>query len=206
TDHERDCILSKEGGHISSAETYQLKRSKRNNKAKSKDGRHRLICNATDEEEMEQQKKKKKETSINSDKNEYTSYVIVGARMAPFNSKLEKDMKIIIQNLLRILNVKLAKYFELVRVLKGHGQEINSVQFSTDSRMIVSSSDDETIRLCDMASGELIQTFLGHSDWVNYAEFSPDRNTIVSCSHDTTIRLWAVKSGKELMNFEENRF
>ncbi|ETO27560.1 WD-40 repeat-containing protein [Reticulomyxa filosa] len=79
-----------------------------------------------------------------------------------------------------------------------HDKTINDVKFSADGRMIISSSDDTTVRIWDIASGQQIQTFNGHSEFINCAEFSPDGITIVSCSWDKTIRLWNRISGCEI--------
>ncbi|ETO29709.1 Pfs, NACHT and WD domain protein [Reticulomyxa filosa] len=137
----------------------------------------------------------------------------------------EKDIKKIIQNWIRILDIKLgwindfdkivfkyvkfflifrmlkmkAKYFELQKVLKAHKYEVTRVKFSPDSCKIVSASWDKTVRIWDAASGTQIQKFVGHMQWVNAAEFSPDGNTVISCSNDTTIRLWDIKSKAELV-------
>ncbi|TEY28544.1 hypothetical protein BOTCAL_1016g00010 [Botryotinia calthae] len=52
---------------------------------------------------------------------------------------------------------------ELLQILEGHSDWINSVAFSPDSTIIASGSRDETIRLWDVATGELLQTLEGHS-------------------------------------------
>ncbi|ETO08207.1 hypothetical protein RFI_29184 [Reticulomyxa filosa] len=68
--------------------------------------------------------------------------------------------------------------------------------------MIVSCSDDETVRLWDVESGREIRKLEGHSNYVNYAKFSPDGNKIVSCSKDKTVRLWDVSSGRQIQKLE----
>ncbi|ETO05236.1 G-protein beta WD-40 repeats containing protein [Reticulomyxa filosa] len=97
---------------------------------------------------------------------------------------------------------KYAKTFTLAKILQGHADEVRSVRFSADDSKIVSTSEDKTIRIWDVASGKQIRTFRGHDDFIYYAEFSLDGNTIVSCSYDRTIRLWNMKSGKEIMKLE----
>ncbi|ETO08508.1 WD-40 repeat protein [Reticulomyxa filosa] len=145
---------------------------------------------------------------------------------------LEKVIKVIVQNWIRDLNVKLGwindfdeiivkyvilfvflnrnwkylliliKYFQLLNVLQGHTSTVTRVRFSFDGRKIVSSSGDNTIRIWDVKSKKQIQNFTGYHYSINVAEFSPDGNTIVSCSYDNKIRLWDVQSGKELKKLE----
>ncbi|ETO08513.1 WD repeat-containing protein [Reticulomyxa filosa] len=123
--------------------------------------------------------------------------------------KSERRVKVILQNWLRIINIKLgwipdfdkivakyAKYFIPLYSLQGCGDAINSVKFSPDDRNIVVSIDN-IIQIWNIESGQQIQTFKGHSKEVFFAEYSPDGHSIVSCSRDNTVRIWDVNSGKE---------
>ena len=62
--------------------------------------------------------------------------------------------------------------------------------------MIVSSSDDRTVKLWDL-NGQNLQTFRGHSHWVTSVSFSPNGQTIASASADKTVKLWDLE-GNEL--------
>ncbi|ETO05742.1 WD-40 repeat protein [Reticulomyxa filosa] len=155
--------------------------------------------------------------------NEYTSsFVSILIHLYKYincqkNQKSEKEIKSIIQNWIRILNIKVGWIHDLSKIiikhvmlfvlllfliLQGHDNTIFSVRFSPEGRRIVSSSFDKTVRVWDVASGKQIQTFKGHIDNVLHAEFSPDGHNIVSCSQDNTIRLWDIESGKELMKLD----
>ncbi|ETO08836.1 hypothetical protein RFI_28551 [Reticulomyxa filosa] len=82
--------------------------------------------------------------------------------------------------------------------LCGHSDIVNNAKFSSDGKMIVSCSNDHTIRLWDVKSRKEIKRFEGHTDHVTCACFSPNGSIIASGSKDCTIRLWDVKSGKEI--------
>ncbi|ETO15642.1 hypothetical protein RFI_21722, partial [Reticulomyxa filosa] len=86
--------------------------------------------------------------------------------------------------------------------LKGHSDNVNSVQFSPDGNRIVSGSTDGTIRLWDASSGKQLQLLKGHLSSVYFVQFSPDGDKIVSGSRDTTIRLWDASSGKQIQSLE----
>jgi WD40 repeat protein len=60
-------------------------------------------------------------------------------------------------------------------------------------------SDDNTVRLWDVASGKDIRTLTGHSEEVKCIVFSPDGKTLASGSGDYTVRLWDAASGKEIL-------
>ncbi|GLT30440.1 hypothetical protein SLA2020_052390 [Shorea laevis] len=78
----------------------------------------------------------------------------------------------------------------------GHEQGISNLAFSSDSRFIVSASDDEILRLWDVNTGSLIKTLHGHTNYVFCVNFNPQSNMIVSGYFDETVRIWDVKTGK----------
>ncbi len=83
-----------------------------------------------------------------------------------------------------------------------HTYSVNSVSFSPDGNLIASASEDATIRLWNVKSGELIRTLVGHTAFVNSVSFSPDGNFIASASNDNTIRLWDVKNGEQIRTLD----
>ena len=45
----------------------------------------------------------------------------------------------------------------------GHSSGVSSAQFSPDGTNIVSASDDKTVRVWSVATGECVQTLEGHT-------------------------------------------
>lgn len=86
----------------------------------------------------------------------------------------------------------------LVYTLSGHSGEVNSVAISPDGQTLASGSEDQTIKLWDLRTGELLSTLTGHSDGVKSVAFSPDGNKLASGSADYTIKLWHLHTAELL--------
>jgi WD40 repeat protein len=68
--------------------------------------------------------------------------------------------------------------------------------------VIVSASDDRTVRVWDAATGQPIgEPLTGHSYGVRRVAIGRigDRDVIVSASHDNTLRIWDLAVGRSLV-------
>ena len=61
-----------------------------------------------------------------------------------------------------------------VNLLSEHHDYVASVNFSRDGKLLVSGSDDNTIKIWDVNSGKEVKTLKGHSDDITTVRFSPD--------------------------------
>ena len=80
-------------------------------------------------------------------------------------------------------------------VLCGHRDTIRSLAFSKDGTLLVSRSNDKTVKLWDAQTGGVIKTF-GDDTSVVSTSISPDGTTIAMGTRDGRIRLWEVRTGK----------
>ncbi|KAI9326222.1 WD40-repeat-containing domain protein [Obelidium mucronatum] len=80
--------------------------------------------------------------------------------------------------------------------LVGHKNGVNATAVSSDGKTVVSGSNDKTVKLWSVETGECIKTLVGHSDWVLSVAISSDGQTVVSGSRDNTVKLWSVETGE----------
>jgi WD40 repeat protein len=77
--------------------------------------------------------------------------------------------------------------------MAGHTDEILSMTFSPDDKILVSGGIDHAIILWDLAMHQPIrQSLTNHADAVTSLSFSPDGRTLASGSWDKTVILWDV--------------
>ena len=76
---------------------------------------------------------------------------------------------------------------------------VNSVAFSPDGKTVASGSDDGTVILWDVATGQEIGNPLtGHAGVVYSVAFSPGGRTLAAGDGDGTVILWNVATGQEI--------
>jgi serine/threonine protein kinase len=85
--------------------------------------------------------------------------------------------------------------------LSGHTEAVSCVAITPDGRTALSGSDDNTLKLWDLASGQELRTFTGHEYVVTCVAISPNGDKAVSGSGDKTLKVWDLSSGKELRTF-----
>ena len=81
-------------------------------------------------------------------------------------------------------------------ILYEHTDYVRSIVFSSDGTLLVSGSDDYTVKLWDMQTGGVIKAFSGHSGYILSVSISVDCTTIASGSYDHTISLWDIQTGE----------
>ncbi|KAF9350359.1 hypothetical protein BGX26_011454 [Mortierella sp. AD094] len=96
-----------------------------------------------------------------------------------------------------------------IRTLSGHSDVARCLSFSVTGDHIASGSDDKTVRLWDVDTGDCIRTLLGHTGGVNGViesiwgiGFSPKGDRIASGGGDMSVRLWDADTGDYVLTLQ----
>ncbi|UGQ10440.1 hypothetical protein LO772_26845 [Yinghuangia sp. ASG 101] len=76
----------------------------------------------------------------------------------------------------------------VLRCLEEHTGPVNSLALAADGRLLLTASDDETIRLWDTASWQVTAVLTGHTGYIR--EVAACGMTAVSGGEDGTFRVW----------------
>src|SRR4029077_15927410 len=83
--------------------------------------------------------------------------------------------------------------------LEGHNGTVKSLQFSRDSKWLVTASTDRTSVIWPVDSsgpGKILR--VGHTAGLAWASFNPDGTRVATASADSTIRVWDTGTLEEL--------
>ncbi|XP_063236951.1 transcription initiation factor TFIID subunit 5 [Bacillus rossius redtenbacheri] len=90
---------------------------------------------------------------------------------------------------------------EVSRTLYGHSGPVYRVAFSPDRSLLLSCSEDATVRLWSLLTWTALVCYKGHMCPVWDVRFSPHGYYFVTAGHDKTARLWATDQHQPLRIF-----
>ncbi|MEH1858851.1 MAG: DUF4365 domain-containing protein, partial [Nostoc sp.] len=76
---------------------------------------------------------------------------------------------------------------------EGHTDIVYGVAITPDGKTVVSGSEDETLKVWDLATGQCRATFAGHTASVYAVAITPDGKTVISGLRDGTLRIWQLR-------------
>lgn len=86
--------------------------------------------------------------------------------------------------------IKLSQIWKTVQILSAHTAPVNSIAIGPQGYIVITGSDDKTIKLWNVKTGQLLHRFFGHTAEIYGIAISPDGKRIISGGDDRTILAW----------------
>src|SRR2546427_13260271 len=83
-------------------------------------------------------------------------------------------------------------YTTLFRSLHGHTAGVRGLAFTPDSRSLLSGSEDGTLRVWDVESGQCVHIMQGYAVSLYDVAWSPDGTQLASAGTDRLVTIWDV--------------
>ncbi|MFH0992128.1 MAG: caspase family protein [bacterium] len=84
-----------------------------------------------------------------------------------------------------------------VVVQTGHAEEITTIAFSLDGKILASGGKDKAVILWDVKTGKQMRTLAGHANDIGRVLFLPN-NKHVASSSAAEVKLWDLETGREV--------
>lgn len=85
----------------------------------------------------------------------------------------------------------------------AHTACVRTLSFSSDSRTLVSGSDDTFVHVYETGTAQLLRTLSGHASWVLSVAVCPNNKYIASGSNDKNVKIWDMATGECLSNLNK---
>ncbi|MEH1904390.1 MAG: hypothetical protein V7L04_24010 [Nostoc sp.] len=85
----------------------------------------------------------------------------------------------------------------LLRTLNGHSDSVKAVAVTPNGQQVISASDDKTLKVWNLATGEEQFTLNGHNSYVKAVAVTPNGQQVISASYDNTLKVWNLATGEE---------
>ena len=80
---------------------------------------------------------------------------------------------------------------------------VRTCRFSPDARVVVSGSDDKTVKLWDLSSKSCVKTYWDHTGMVTSVAFHPSGTIVASASTDRSIKLFDIRTHKLIQHYSD---
>ena len=95
-----------------------------------------------------------------------------------------------------------ARHDQSLRILRGHADFITSCAVTREGQFCISGSDDYTLRVWNLKTGETLHILEGHIAPVTSCAVTQDGKFCISGSSDRTLRVWDLMTGETKRIFE----
>jgi WD40 repeat protein len=100
--------------------------------------------------------------------------------------------------------VESMEHLYTVRTFIGHTDEVMGIAVSSDGQYLATGSEDNTVKIWEIQTGNLARTLEGHESWVSDVAFSSDGRYVLTGSFDNTAKIWDLASGEAVFTLSDH--
>jgi len=105
-------------------------------------------------------------------------------------------------NILKIWSLENHAKFISQLYQQGHTKAATTVAITPDGQRAISGSDDHTLKVWNLDTGEILHTLVGHTNEVTIVVVTPDGKKAISGSDDCTLIVWSLETGQKLYTLQ----
>lgn len=121
----------------------------------------------------------------------YNSAILEGHTSYVYSVGFNKDGRYLLSSswdgTIRFWNAATGKELTEQRMNNIHNGNIRVAAYSEDEKLMVSASDDRTLKIWRTDNHNRVKTLRGHTGWINSASFSPDGKHLISSDSETIV-------------------
>jgi WD40 repeat protein len=100
---------------------------------------------------------------------------------------------------MRFWNLEMGGKF--LRTIKVHPAAVTRLKSLPNGQML-SASDDCTLKISDIITGQCLQSFHGHTNWIRCLEILANGREVMSGSWDESVKIWQISNGECLKSLK----
>ncbi|TVP99374.1 MAG: hypothetical protein EA381_10080 [Planctomycetaceae bacterium] len=94
---------------------------------------------------------------------------------------------------------------QILYLLEGHDNSLSYLATAKDRRLLASGSNDHSVRLWSLDTGEQVAVLVGHTAVPEQICFSPDERTLVTVDGDGVVKFWDIETRSEVLELADHR-
>ena len=85
-----------------------------------------------------------------------------------------------------------------LKTLKGHKRIVDTLDFSSNNKFLISSSSDKSVRIWDLKTNETAHNFDLGNHRVQDLRFAPGGQSFATAGADSSVIIWDAKDGSRI--------
>ncbi|WDD36286.1 hypothetical protein PQG02_33245 (plasmid) [Nostoc sp. UHCC 0926] len=108
---------------------------------------------------------------------------------------IKETLRAILQEIQLYIGQSKPVFWQYRHTFRGHTNSINAVAITSDSKTLISVSDDKTIKVWSLNPPKLLSTLAKQKNELLCVAIAPNNQTLVSGDNDGNVQIWNLQTG-----------